>query len=636
MARKLLIPLSAAVVGALITASPALADTTDCDGLQQAMDDAANGATVTLAAGSACTDSYTLPTGKDLVLEGGGDGATLAGDGESRLLRGSSVGETVIRNLRFEGGRASGSGGAILITGYEALTIEGNVFSDNDSGSDGGAVAIRPPIDSFGAAEARGAQGDEGPTPVTIADNVFGDGEGNRSDDGGGALSVLVFDDVALTGNVFKGNEARGQGGGASIAFCGDATVAGNTFEENHVEGPAGGKGSGGYAIGGGLWIGSFFFCTDSGPQLRESQSDVPESAVTQSGNTFRANSLATDDGGEAEGGGEFVYRVRFDSTDDVFHANAIGSGSTGYGGGLYVQSIADTVLRNFVATANTIQGGNGGGVRYGGETTTLSLVHATIAGNSILEGVGSAVWGQRSQTLLIDNSIVHGNTGGPELSGFGSDVLERGAAGEQAGGIEADFSLVCTADGQPFEGEGNLCQDPKLANVAGGDVHQTAASPTLEKASSDLSGGLERDYEGDARALDFDKANGAQPDMGADEAPAPADKPVDKPAATQQPAPAAGGVLGTQARSCTSRRSFRIKLRNRGQKVVKATVIVNGKRVKVLRGKRLTSRVDLRGLPKGRFSVRIKLRLANGKTLSGVRRYYTCRPGRPSGPPEV
>jgi hypothetical protein len=115
---------------------------------------------------------------------------------------------------------------------------------------------------------------------------------------------------------------------------------------------------------------------------------------------------------------------------------------------------------------------------------------------------------------------------------------------------------------------------------------------------------------------------------------------PPPAPDTPQQPAapapPAAGGVLGTQARSCTSRRSFRIKLRNHGQKVVKATVIVNGKRVKVLRGKRLTSRVNLRGLQKARFSVRIKLELANGKTISGVRRYLTCTPGRKSGPPKV
>ena len=60
-------------------------------------------------------------------------------------------------------------------------------------------------------------------------------------------------------------------------------------------------------------------------------------------------------------------------------------------------------------------------------------------------------------------------------------------------------------------------------------------------------------------------------------------------------------------ARKCVSRRRFRIRLRRaRGVKLVSATVHVNGKRVKVVRGRRLTSTVDLRALPKGRFKVRI------------------------------
>jgi hypothetical protein len=69
---------------------------------------------------------------------------------------------------------------------------------------------------------------------------------------------------------------------------------------------------------------------------------------------------------------------------------------------------------------------------------------------------------------------------------------------------------------------------------------------------------------------------------------------------------------------------------------VVKATVFVNGKRVRVIRGERLTSVVNLRGLPKGRFSVRIELQLANGDTLQGTRRYRTCTPPRPHGVPRV
>jgi hypothetical protein len=290
------------------------------------------------------------------------------------------------------------------------------------------------------------------------------------------------------------------------------------------------------------------------------------------------------------------------------------------------------------VATANTIPDGEGGAINYATDTSrggSLELLHATIAANDAGDGEGGAIDGGDVDDLVVSNSIVHGNAGSEQISGFEpsgeGSVTPLGEV--ETGTRTVSFSLLCDGSA-PFAGEGNLCADPKLAGAAGGDVHQTAASPTLERASATLTGDLAEDYEGDARTLDYDKANGAQPDMGADEAPAPAVKPAP---AAQQPAPAAsGGVLGTQAKSCSSRRTFRIKLRNRGQKVVKATVIVNGKRVKVLRGKRLTSRVDLRGLPKGRFSVRITLKLANGKTISGVRRYYTCRPGRPSGPPEV
>jgi hypothetical protein len=48
-----------------------------------------------------------------------------------------------------------------------------------------------------------------------------------------------------------------------------------------------------------------------------------------------------------------------------------------------------------------------------------------------------------------------------------------------------------------------------------------------------------------------------------------------------------------------------------------------------VLKGKRLTSPVDLRGLPKGRVKVTIKLRLSNGRLLTAHRAYRTCVPRR-------
>ena len=53
--------------------------------------------------------------------------------------------------------------------------------------------------------------------------------------------------------------------------------------------------------------------------------------------------------------------------------------------------------------------------------------------------------------------------------------------------------------------------------------------------------------------------------------------------------------------------------------------MFVNGKRVKVLRGRRLTAPIDLRGLPKGRFRVKVTATTRSGRTLTSTRKYRTC-----------
>jgi hypothetical protein len=58
----------------------------------------------------------------------------------------------------------------------------------------------------------------------------------------------------------------------------------------------------------------------------------------------------------------------------------------------------------------------------------------------------------------------------------------------------------------------------------------------------------------------------------------------------------------------------------------------VNGRRVQVVRGARLTAPVDLRTLPKGRFKVDITVVTADGRRIKGTRRYRTCAPKRRGG----
>ena len=89
----------------------------------------------------------------------------------------------------------------------------------------------------------------------------------------------------------------------------------------------------------------------------------------------------------------------------------------------------------------------------------------------------------------------------------------------------------------------------------------------------------------------------------------------------------------------CVSRRNFRIRLRTRikPNEVRRATVTIDGRPVPVRRGRRLTAPIDLRGLPRQRVVVRIRLVTKSGQVIAGRRVYRTCSGDqRPSRPPEL
>jgi len=110
------------------------------------------------------------------------------------------------------------------------------------------------------------------------------------------------------------------------------------------------------------------------------------------------------------------------------------------------------------------------------------------------------------------------------------------------------------------------------------------------------------------------------------------------KPTTPATPAVTVGqSVTFPAATSCASRRKFGIRLRvPKGSDVTQATVKVNGRTVAVRKGTRLRSTVDLRNLPKGRFTVSITLKLKSGKTVKGERRYKTCVAKAKGGKPKV
>jgi hypothetical protein len=90
------------------------------------------------------------------------------------------------------------------------------------------------------------------------------------------------------------------------------------------------------------------------------------------------------------------------------------------------------------------------------------------------------------------------------------------------------------------------------------------------------------------------------------------------------------GAITAPAATKCVSRRDFTIHVQQiRGLIYRHVAVEVNGHTVKVINGRRSSARVDLRGLPKGHYSVRITVLTTSGRTLRGTRAYHTCEPKR-------
>ena len=94
----------------------------------------------------------------------------------------------------------------------------------------------------------------------------------------------------------------------------------------------------------------------------------------------------------------------------------------------------------------------------------------------------------------------------------------------------------------------------------------------------------------------------------------------------TQSAPRAAAPSMG--ARVCRSRRFFTIRVR--GSRLARVALTLGDRRLKARRRDgAFTARVDLRTLPKGTFTVKIRKTLKGGGTRSETRRYRTCVPKR-------
>jgi hypothetical protein len=552
----LLIAVIAVLLGLLPASAQAAAKSATCATLQTVLDGAADTDVITLDStdgpGGLCSGPYTLKAFPVQVLGGDYVTWTLTGnsadghlDGfdrnevDGRALTGHNVHRLEIQDLTFRDGRSTTDGGAIAIDGQSSLGLRTSTFFNNRATGKGGAVFFSedaaPGLSAgFGmSGNTFGVQGDAtqrnqadvgGAVAVETHRTNANSGVngslfyGNVAAKTGGGYDYLVEagqgENTSTSGNVFDGNKAGGGGGGAHIKGnnMGTTSVDGaNTFQNNTVDPSLTGAPAGAH-YGGGLWL------------------EIDHTGGYHRGNSFVNNHvLAATPATDSGGGGEAVTgpdtpganAPRF-IQNNTYTGNtlpAAGASTDSEGGGLFVEGPGITWHSWLTVIAgNSIGAGGEGGGAYAGApagNTTLQFADSTIAGNSV--GAGGqypGLAGGGDDRLALHNTIVW-NPPHPDIGGFSA----------LSGDLDIQYSDACNASlGPLISGFGNICADPLLVNAPGGNIHETPASPTIDKGNDDLFLGEEEfpccDFEGDPRPTDGD-GDGHTVDMGADESPA-------------------------------------------------------------------------------------------------------------------
>jgi hypothetical protein len=350
------------------------------------------------------------------------------------------------------------------------------------------------------------------------------------------------------------------------------------------------------------------------------------DAAVTGNATSQAATTSSRQGAGVFAGGPMTLERVLIAGNTA---ASITGDSFSPQGGGLFAND--SVTLVNVTISGNTLDGTLGGshGPQGAGlfvNDSPSTLANVTVTGNTAvdIDSQGGGIF--YNDPVTVSRSIVAGNSGGSGAECFSNDTVTSAAA-----------NLSTDATGCGFTAPADITADPLLGALAdnGGpsNTHAPgAASPALDRvpfADCPL-----LDQRGFARA-----GAGAACDLGAHEAgatgaapPAPVTTPAPPPPPAPSPTNAPAPLKATKvfelppSKRCVSRRKFRIRIRKlRGVTFVSARVLVNGKRVRALKGKRLTAPIDLVGLPKGRVTITITATAKDGRKVTGTRRYRTC-----------
>ena len=322
-----------------------------------------------------------------------------------------------------------------------------------------------------------------------------------------------------------------------------------------------------------------------------------------------------------------------------VYWANYVGGSGT---------TIGRANLDGSAPNQSFITGANGPiGVAVNGTHIFWANVTGGTIGRANLDGTGvnqSFITGASAPAgVAVDAAHVYwANQGGTTIGRAnldGTDVNQSFITGANAPyGVAVDAGVLPPPDA---DGDGVPDTSDNCASVSNVNQQNTDGDPQGDVCDGD------DDNDGVADASDgcptqaAATATGCPATLGGSPAPTPTPTPTAAalPPAEQKLVDATPGQVATliglpSARKCVSRRNFPIHMRApTGVRFTSATVRIGNKKLKVrkiVRG--FKAQIDLRGFPKGRFKVKIRLVTARGSELRATRTYRTCVPKKRLG----
>jgi predicted outer membrane repeat protein len=258
----------------------------------------------------------------------------------------------------------------------------------------------------------------------------------------GGAINGQGVGTLIVENSTFTGNS--GSNGGAIGTQDENVTVANSTFTSNSATGSGGNPGNGG--DGGAMsYDGAKVTWTMCGDTFSNNHANAQGGAIFRVAYSGEAVGIdrSTFDGNGVDMTTGIAGGLYLEYATITMTATTISNNSANYGAGFWIGHMATANLTN-VTIANN-KANMGGGIWFASGITG-SFLNVTVANNA-----GNGIFG--SSTVTVRNTIVSGNTAGPDEGATNCDHTQTGA------GVDMQYPMgpgsLCTS--------GILVDDPQL-----------------------------------------------------------------------------------------------------------------------------------------------------------------------------